>query len=329
MNKTAFAILLIAILIVLSVVGVIAYASDWFTLPTEQWGERFEREDIPDNEGNVASAAQQISKPDNFVLPANYTAATLEVTNNLNDFSFELTGCYAFDISLGQFNFRVYRDELNHFMHYIQIDGYTFDGFSGWTRTADGSYYEANYTSLNSAALSAIYTPKTFTIVFTDGVTNNVIQTLTASYGSEVKAPNAPDYSEDGLIFVGWEGGDFANVNRNATIYSVYAPARYITCIMPDGSEQQIVVAEGSSLADAIAPPYENEEFSHWLDEDGEKIDATAVTVERDMTLEAVYSSVIPEWAETLLIVLGSLIGAALIITIVVHIVKRKVRKAA
>ena len=52
------------------------------------------------------------------------------------------------------------------------------------------------------------------------------------------------------------------------------------------------------------------------------------MTVERDMTLEAVYSSVIPEWAETLLIVLGSLVGAALIITIVVHIVKRKVRKA-
>ena len=160
-------------------------------------------------------------------------------------------------------------------------------------------------------------------------MTNEVIQTLTASYGSEVKAPNAPDYSEDGLIFVGWEGGDFANVNRNATIYSVYAPARYITCIMPDGSEQQIVVAEGSSLADAIAPTYENNEFSHWRNEDGEKIDAAAVTVERDMTLEAVYSSVIPEWAETLLIVLGSLIGAALIITIVVHIVKRKVRKAA
>ena len=50
MKKTAFAILLIAILIALTVVGVIAYASDWFTLPTEQWGERFEREDIPDND---------------------------------------------------------------------------------------------------------------------------------------------------------------------------------------------------------------------------------------------------------------------------------------
>lgn len=330
MNKTAFTVILIVILLVCAAVGVTAYASDWYTLPVEQWGERLGIEESPGEEAAVAAlSAEVITSPENFVLPANYTAVELEVENNLNDFTFTLEGCYAFDISSAQFNFRVYHSELSHYMHYLQIDGYTFDGFTGWTKASDGSYYEANFPSLNSVSLSAIYTPKSFKVVFMDGITNEPIQSLTASYGSEVKAPSPIDYSAEGLVFTGWEGGDYTNVVRNATVYSVYAPARYITCIMPDGSEQQIAVAQGSCLADAQAPEFEDKEFKYWKDEDGEKVEAADITVDYDMTLEAVYATGMPQWAKTLLIVLGSLIGAALIITVVVLIIKRKVRRTA
>ena len=330
MNKTAFTIILIIILLACAAVGVTAYASDWYTLPAEQWGERLGIDnDIAEPEGVAAIAAAAIESPDNFALPANYTTVELEVENNLNDFTFTLEGCYAFDISSAQFNFRVYQSEISHYMHYLQIDGYVFDGFTGWTKVSDGSYYEANFPSLNSASLDAFYTPKTFTVLFVDGITNETIQSLTASYGSEVKTPNPVDYSADGLVFTGWEGGDYTNVVRNATVYSVYAPARYITCIMPDDSEQQIAVALGSCLADAQAPEFEDKEFKYWKNEDGEKIEAAEITVDYDMTLEAVYATGMPQWAKTLLIVLGSLIGAGLIITVVVFVIKRKVRRTA
>ena len=318
MNKTAFTVILIVILLACAAVGVTAYASDWYTLPAEQWGERLGIEESPGEEAAVAAlTAEVITRPENFVLPANYTAVELEVENNLNDFTFTLEGCYAFDISSAQFNFRVYQSELSHYMHYLQIDGYTFDGFTGWTKAADGSYYEANFPSLNSVSLSAIYTPKSFTVVFMDGITNEPIQSLTASYGSEVKAPSPIDYSAEGLVFTGWE------------VYSVYAPARYITCVMPDGSEQVIAVAQGSTLDTAVAPEYEDREFKYWRDGDGYKLDAATVTMDYDMTLEAVYATGMPQWAKTLLIVLGSLVGAALIITVVVLIIKRIVRRTA
>ena len=316
MNKTAFTVILIVILLACAAVGVTAYASDWYTLPAEQWGERLGIEESPGEEAAVAAlTAEVITRPENFVLPANYTAVELEVENNLNDFTFTLEGCYAFDISSAQFNFRVYQSELSHYMHYLQIDGYTFDGFTGWTKAADGSYYEANFPSLNSVSLSAIYTPKSFTVVFMDGITNEPIQSLTASYGSEVKAPSPIDYSAEGLVFTG--------------VYSVYAPARYITCVMPDGSEQVIAVAQGSTLDTAVAPEYEDREFKYWRDGDGYKLDAATVTMDYDMTLEAVYATGMPQWAKTLLIVLGSLVGAALIITVVVLIIKRIVRRTA
>ena len=335
MKNTTFTMILIVIILACAAVGVTAYASDWYSLPVERWGERLGIED--DQEGEVAAAAFSVAQsdnikaeiPENFVLPANYTTIEIDVENNLNDFSFTIVGCFAFDISSGQFNVRVYQTELSHYMHYLQIDGYTFDGFTGWTKSSDGSYYECNIPSVNNAVLNAIYTPKTFSVVFMDGVTNEQIQTLTASFGSEVKAPNPVDYSADGLVFTGWEGGDYSNVVRNTTVYSVYAPARYITCIMPDGSEQQIAVAQGSSLADARAPEFEDKDFKYWNNEDGEKIEAAEVTVDYDMTLEAVYGMGMPQWAKTLLIVLGSLIGAGLIITIVVLVVRRKVRRTA
>ena len=283
-------------------------------------------EELPET---VSLAADTQPESDNFTLPAGYSTWQLTVTNSINDISFDVVGCYRFDTASGMFNVRLYSSELQSYIHYLQIDGYTFTGFTGWVKVSDGSYYEANYSSINSARLEAVYAPKNLTVVFMDGMTNEVIQTLTASYGSEVKAPNAPDYSADGYVFTGWQGGDVTNVTRNTTVYSVYAPARYITCVMPDGSEQTIAVAQGSTLDTAVAPEYEDREFKYWRDEDGYKLDAATITVDYDMTLEAVYATGMPQWAKTLLIVLGSLVGAALIITVVVLIIKRIVRRTA
>ena len=264
----------------------------------------------------------------NFNLPAGYSTWDLTVSNTINEISFEVVGCYAFDRDKGAFNVRVYQSELDRYMHYLQIGGYEFVGFNGWTLSTDGQYYQADYISINSAALSALYTQNSYTVTFMDGKTNTLIQSLVTSYGSEVKAPNAPDYSADGYVFTGWEGGDYTNVTRNITVYSVNAPSRYITSIKPDGSRVQIAAAQGSCLADVAAPEYESD-FKYWRDTDGYKVDAASVIVDYDMTLEAIYGSTFPGWAKTLLIALASLAGAGLIIYITVKILKRKVSRTA
>lgn len=311
--------LIIFALIVLAIVGVI-------------FGIMLENEDVDLSEINPFRSngtAEEIVTPDRFVLPDGFSAIELEVTNKINDFTFKLIGCYSFDVNMGLFNVRVYQSEISYYMHYLQISGYTFEGFENWEKSTDGSYYETTFKAINMAKLIALNAPATFDIIFMDGVTNTVIQSLTASYGSEVKAPSAIDYTSEGLVFVGWEGADYSCVKRNGTVYSVYAPARYITCKLPDGSVQRITVAAGSSLAEVVAPDYEGKSFKYWRGEDGNKIDASAVTVDYDMNLEAVYSSALPKWVTTLLIAIGGIAAASLFIAFLVKVLGNRVRNHA
>ena len=154
-----------------------------------------------DVKNDVASALlfATAPTPEHFSLPSGYTAAELDVNFSVKDYSFTVIGCYMFDTEIARFVFRVYQSELDYYKHYLQCSGYTFDGFSGWELAPQGLYYTANFVSLNDVSLDCIHTPLTYTVQFVDGIKGDVIQSLTASYGSTVNAPTPRDYSSDGL----------------------------------------------------------------------------------------------------------------------------------
>lgn len=264
---------------------------------------------------------------EHFSLPPGFTTVEIEVTSSVKDYTFGVIGCYMFDIESASFEFRVYQSELDYYTHYLQSAGYTFDGFNGWEWVSEGQYYAASFVSLNDVTLRCIHTPITYTVTFVDGISGDTIQTMTASYGSSVTAPSARDYSADGLVFTGWQGGDFESVTRNATLYSTYAPARYISVTLPDGSATRLIVAEGTSLADVSAPEFDGKTFKHWETPSGDTIDAANTVIQFDTSVVAVYSGLeLPAWASTLLIVVGSISAAAIVIWISVKLFRRKVR---
>lgn len=275
--------------------------------------------------GDLALAAAP--EAEHFSLPPGFTTVEIEVTSSVKDYTFGVIGCYMFNTETASFEFRVYQSELDYYTHYLQSAGYNFDGFNGWEWVSEGQYYAASFVSLNDVTLRCIHTPITYTVTFVDGISGDTIQTMTASYGSSVTAPSARDYSAYGLVFTGWQGGSFDSVTRNATLYSTYAPARYITVKLPDDTTVRLAVAEGTVLEDVSAPDFEGKTFKEWQTLDGDTIDAANTVILFDATYAAEYSGFeLPQWASTLLIVVGSLAAAAIVIWISVKLFRRKVR---
>lgn len=280
-----------------------------------------------DVKNDVASALlfATAPTPEHFSLPSGYTAAELDVNFSVKDYSFTVIGCYMFDTEIARFVFRVYQSELDYYKHYLQCSGYTFDGFSGWELAPQGLYYTANFVSLNDVSLDCIHTPLTYTVQFVDGIKGDVIQSLTASYGSTVNAPTPRDYSSDGLVFTGWDGGNYETVTRNTTLYSVYAPARYVDVAIPDGSVVRLTVAEGTKLCDVPAPDYNGKALKYFETSAGDRIDENTI-VNFDMSVVGVYSGFeFPSWAKNVLIILAAVFAASLIICVTVLIFKKKV----
>lgn len=276
---------------------------------------------------DALSLAPVAPEATHFSLPPGFTTAEIEVSSAAKDYTFGVIGCYMFNTETASFEFRVYQSELDYYTHYLQAAGYSFDGFNGWTFVPEGQYYTASFVSLNDVALQCIHTPLTYSVTFVDGISGDTIQTMTASYGSSVTAPSARDYSSEGLVFTGWQGGSFDSVTRNATLYSTYAPARYITVTLPDGSTTRLIVAEGTTLSDVSAPEFDGKTFKHWETPSGDTIDAANTVIQFDTSVVAVYSGFeLPAWASTLLIVVGSLAAAAIVIWISVKLFRRKVR---
>lgn len=276
---------------------------------------------------DALSLAPVAPEATHFSLPPGFTTAEIEVSSAAKDYTFGVIGCYMFNTETASFEFRVYQSELDYYTHYLQSAGYNFDGFNGWEWVSEGQYYAASFVSLNDVTLRCIHTPITYTVTFVDGISGDTIQTMTASYGSSVTAPSARDYSSEGLVFTGWQGGSFESVTRNATLYSTYAPARYITVKLPDDTTVRLAVAEGTVLADVSAPDFEGKTFKEWQTLDGDTIDAANTVIFFDATYAAEYSGFeLPQWASTLLIVVGSLAAAAIVIWISVKLFRRKVR---
>lgn len=279
-----------------------------------------------DVKNDVASALlfATAPTPEHFSLPSGYTAAELDVNFSVKDYSFTVIGCYMFDTEIARFVFRVYQSELDYYKHYLQCSGYTFDGFSGWELAPQGLYYTANFVSLNDVSLDCIHTPLTYTVQFVDGIKGDVIQSLTASYGSTVNAPTPRDYSSDGLVFTGWDGGNYETVTRNTTLYSVYAPARYIDVTLPDNTVVRLTVAEGTKLSDVPAPEYNGKTLKYY-EIAGERVDVQNTIIRNDMSVMAVYSGFeMPSWLNTVLIIVFALIISVLLIWVSILIYKRK-----
>lgn len=275
--------------------------------------------------GALALPLSPAPTPEHFSLPSGFTAAEIEVKFSVKDYSFSVIGCYMFDTEIARFVFRVYQSELDYYKHYLQVSGYTFDGFSGWELAPQGLYYTANFVSLNDVSLDCIHTPLTYTVQFVDGMSGDVIQTLTASYGSTVTAPTPRDYTTDGLVFVGWDGGNYETVTRNTTLYSVYAPARYVDVTLPDGSVVRLTVAEGTKLCDVSAPDYNGKSLKYYETVSGDRIDENTI-VNFDMSVVAVYSGFeLPFWTKNVLIIFAAVFAASLIIWVTVLIFKKKV----
>lgn len=280
-------------------------------------------------------------RPKNYIetptMDAAQTAATSEpiggwnqiavpVSNTINDFAFDVTGYYQFNRINNRFECRVYVEEINSRLHYLQIDGYEFESFAGWKISSDGQYYAQAFAVIDGARMVANYTAKAYTVTFIDSRSGEQIGAYTASYGGAVKPPAAADYLTEGYIFVGWDGGSYEGITRDTTLYAVYAPARYITAIMPDGTKEKIAVAAGSKLSEAIAPKLDGKSFKEWKNEDGQTVSGEMV-IDYDLTLSAIYDGGgLPSWAVTTLIVAGSVIGAILVLWIAVKIFV-KVRK--
>lgn len=278
-----------------------------------------------DNGAALALPLSPAPTPEHFSLPSGFTAAEIEVKFSVKDYSFSVIGCYMFDTEIARFVFRVYQSELDYYKHYLQVSGYTFDGFNGWELAPQGLYYTANFVSLNDVSLDCIHTPLTYTVQFVDGINGDVIQTLTASYGSTVTAPTPRDYATTGLVFVGWAGGNYETVTRNTTLYSVYAPARYVDVTLPDGSVVRLTVAEGTKLCDVPVPEYNGKVLKYYETSVGDRIDENTI-VNFDMSVFAVYSGFeIPSWMTTVIVVIGSVIVAGLLIWIAVVYYKKKI----
>lgn len=244
-------------------------------------------------------------------------------TNSINDFSFTYKGYSRFSTYTGQYEVRIYNEELEGKAHYLYIDGYDFANFADWT-TTDG-YIMRRVNTKKSAVINAQYTVRNVDLKFIDSITNEELASFSISYGGSIVPPAPNDYTAQGLIFSHWDGGSYENATRTATLYTVYAPARYVTVIMPDETAVKLAVAKGSTLNEMTMPEYGNKVFKKFKDENGTTVDGN-IAIDYDITLYATYGSKpMPKWAWAIIAGVGVAVLCAIIIPFIVRKIKSRV----
>lgn len=244
-------------------------------------------------------------------------------TNSINDFAFTYKGYSRFSTYTGQYEVRIYNEELEGKAHYLYIDGYELSGFADWT-SAEG-YIMRRVNTKKSAVITAQYVVRNVDLKFIDSITNEELASFSVSYGGSIVPPAPNDYTAQGLIFSHWDGGAFENATRTATIYTVYAPARYVTVIMPDETAVKLAVAKGSTLDELSKPEFNNKVFKKFRNADGEEIQEGTI-IDYDMTVYAIYGSKpMPKWAWAIIAGVGVAVLCAIIIPFVVRKIKAKI----
>lgn len=244
-------------------------------------------------------------------------------TNSINDFTFVYKGYSRFSTYTGQYEVRIYNEELEGKAHYLYIDGYDFSNFADWT-TTDG-YIMRRVNTKKSAVINAQYIVRNVDLKFIDSITNEELASFSISYGGSIVPPAPNDYTSQGLIFSHWDGGAFENATRTATIYTVYAPARYVNIIMPDESEVKIAVAKGSTLNGMTMPEFRNKVFKKFKDANGTTVDGN-IAIDYDITLYAIYGGKpMPKWAWAIIAGVGVAVLCAIVIPVIVRKIKSRV----
>lgn len=257
-----------------------------------------------------------------LALPATnegWTSFDIEVVNNINDYSFSMPAYYMFNVISGQWDIRVMESDINAKSHYFEQSGYTYDenSFSLFTKSSDGTYYSASFKSFDNVKLTVNYTSVAFIVNFIDDLTGETISSLTVSKGGSLNPPTAPDHLNDGYVFVGWSGGSAENVQRNTTLYATYAPVRYVTIVLPDGSKNEIKVAFGSKLSDIEVPEFEGRKFDCWSSSSSitDKL-SNDTSIMYDTTIYAIYQSY---WWIALIV-----LAVIVVVVIVIAIIKTR-----
>lgn len=239
---------------------------------------------------------------------SDWTDIDVIVRNNVNEDTFVLPGEYKIDFNKKSYVVRISTQEINSKVHYFAIPGYSYY-LNQSNFKLDGSYYTAEFSGLSQIELLITYVPNMFKVSFVDGLNNDLIMSTAVPFNGSFSPPEAPDHSTDGFIFVGWSSADYENIQGNCTIYALYEPARYVTIIFEDKTQDKYCVAKGSKLEDI-----ELDGEYKFVTEDGEKIPSDTQVIE-DMTIYAEKSTSI-----NTTILICSIVGGVLILGLILFL---------
>lgn len=256
----------------------------------------------------------------------------ITVTNNINDFAFELEAKYNVSFEHSAIEFVLSAAEVASKKHYFNQVGYQYDEsrLGAYSLGADGSTWRAYVRSIADGNIVINYVPRSYKVTFYDTMSDSILGSVyTVPNGGSVTPPLLPDYTAQGFVFVGWSGGSYENVTKNVTLYAEYAAARFVTVILPDKSELKKAVAYGSTIGDLTLDDWNGKKFKGLKDPDTGKFLPDSQVVDYDITAIAQYGGIrlSTTWQTVLWSVFGIVGGIAVAAVTAILVIKIKRRK--
>lgn len=138
--------------------------------------------------------------------------------------------------------------------------------FSHWSLYENGNEYSFESPVTSSITLHAVYTEKTFTVRFVDGVSDTE---RTVAYGARVFQPANPTVT--GRVFRWWSATqngpafDFSTaITSDLTLYAVWDVLTYAVVFDDGTTETTQVVVAGERVKAPADPTGEGRTFLHW-----------------------------------------------------------------
>lgn len=150
------------------------------------------------------------------------------------------------------------------------------EGYSFVEWDSDGKNITSNTT------ITASYEKNVYTVIFKDGLKNQIIAVESVEHGDDAPFPEAPDHYSEGYDFVGWDS-DGKNITDDAIITAQYNAAMF-TVTFADGftgaTIATVEVIRGGDVELPEAPVHESQNFLGW-DHDGKNItEDTTITAQ-------------------------------------------------
>ena len=147
----------------------------------------------------------------------------------------------------------------------------------------NGVWNTTNFSTVTGdMTVTAVYTLKTYTVIFIiDGTT---VKTETVTHGSAVTAPAIPAKEGFDRVAPTWDVTDLSNTTSDLTVTAVYTANLYTVTFMVDGQVFDTqTIAHGTALTDLPAVPAKAGYDGRWQSGD-------LSTVTSDLTVTAVYT---------------------------------------